>query len=249
MGTRCSARSLGTFSLAARSAARPPLRGPAALIVEQSESVRYQRLCWHTMQIFWDNSNIYISAQKSASALNPSDPPSRVRVYFRNLIALVARGRQIDNAFVAGSIPPPGDEVWRFMAQSGVGRPVLYERVLGPGGTSYEQGVDERILLGISNALLDEAPGTMALLTGDGAEQEVGVSFTASVRRAAKLGWQIELYSWERALSGALRSEVNAAGGRVILLDGFYPSITFVPASPYDTYERIVNPLPSPLGI
>jgi hypothetical protein len=201
------------------------------------------------MHIFWDNSNIYWSAQKAAPTLSPNDPPIRVRVYFRNLIGLVTQGRHIDKAFVAGSVPPPGDDVWRYMAQSGVGRPVLYERVARADGTTYEQGVDERILLAISNALLDDQPGVIALLTGDGAEAEAGVSFTASVRRAAKQGWQVELYSWGSSLSGALRTEVANMGGRVVLLDRFYPCITFVPASNYDTYERVVQNLPNPLVV
>ena len=139
-------------------------------------------------------------------------------MYFKNLVALVARGRSISQTFVAGSVPPPGDEVWSYLRDHGVAKPVLYERVSNFDGSTREQGVDERIHLAMAHAILDEQPGTMALLTGDGKEYEEGVSFPASLRRAINKGWKVELYGWKESTSRALRETVTSGGGEIFAL-------------------------------
>ena len=70
----------------------------------------------------------------------------------------------------------------------------FYERVSNFYGSTREQGVDERIHLAMAHAILDEQPGTMALLTGDGKEYEEGVIYPASLRRALNKGWKVVLY-------------------------------------------------------
>ena len=43
--------------------------------------------------IYWDNSNIFISAQQVAIEREGADARQRVRVHFRNLLALAHAGR------------------------------------------------------------------------------------------------------------------------------------------------------------
>ena len=62
--------------------------------------------------IYWDDSNIFISAQQVAIEREGEAVRSRVRIHFRNLLELTRAGREIEHAVAVGSIPPELRQVW-----------------------------------------------------------------------------------------------------------------------------------------
>ncbi len=178
--------------------------------------------------IFWDNSNIYHGAQRAAKTLSPLDSSAHTRVYFRNLIQFVLRGRPLLGTFVCGSVPPPNDEVWKYFHDILRVNPVLYKRVTDDDGRSMEQGVDERIHLAMLETILDQTPATIALLTGDGKNITPGTGFLSNLRRAVKVAWSIEVYSWDEQMHGRMRDYANA-NGKYHPLDPHFFELTFVP--------------------
>ena len=56
--------------------------------------------------IYWDDSNIFISAQQMAIEREGEVVRSRVCIHFRNLLELARAGREIEHAVAVGSIPP-----------------------------------------------------------------------------------------------------------------------------------------------
>ncbi len=114
--------------------------------------------------LYWDNSNIFISAQHVAVEREGAAARYRVRIDFRNLLELARAGRQIEHAVAVGSIPPELRHVWNRLEGEGVSVHLL-ER-----GTTHgrEQGVDQTL----SNAMLRDGydyngdPGIAVLLTG-----------------------------------------------------------------------------------
>ena len=53
--------------------------------------------------IYWDNSNIFISAQQVAIEREGEAVRSRLRIHFRNLLELARGGREIEHATAVGS--------------------------------------------------------------------------------------------------------------------------------------------------
>jgi hypothetical protein len=91
----------------------------------------------------------------------------------------------------------------------------------------------------------------LILGTGDGNLSDFQTSFEQQVRRALKLGWEVEIWSWSEQLSGKFSAiNVNGRGPRINTLDAFYESITFVkggewslPGGTRAIADRIVTPL------
>ena len=122
---------------------------------------------WFAMEkvfIYWDNSNIFISAQEVAIEREGMAARHRVRVHFRNLLELAHAGREIEHAIAVGSIPPELRHVWNRAENEGV-TVLLLERGAMQG---REQGVDQEL----QTAMLRDAfdyngnPGIAVMLTG-----------------------------------------------------------------------------------
>ena len=62
--------------------------------------------------LYWDNSNIFISAQEVAAEKDGEAARFRVRVHFRHLLELARAGRDVEHAVAVGSIPPELRHVW-----------------------------------------------------------------------------------------------------------------------------------------
>ena len=62
--------------------------------------------------IYWDNSNIYISATEIAAEREGPDARYRLRLHFRNLLRLASADRPIESAIAVGSVPPELRNVW-----------------------------------------------------------------------------------------------------------------------------------------
>ena len=186
--------------------------------------------------IFLDNSNIFGGAQSSARA-KENVPWQCVRIDYKRLFRLLLHGKSNRRtSMLAGSVPPGNEALWEAAREAGFDTTLLH-RVDKDTGRLVEQGVDEVIHLKIANLLLDtEEPGVIVLATGDGKATEQGSSFTQQVRRAAKRGWLVEIWSWTDALSPALRNTRAEfpRNVKIFKLDEWYYSIIFLKGGVYN---------------
>ena len=175
--------------------------------------------------IYWDNSNIYISAREAASEREGGDAYERARVHFRNMLTLAHANRPIGKAYAAGSVPPELRHVWYRMENEGV-EVELLERGQGSG---KEQGVDYAIQTRMLRDALDNNgdPGILVLLTGYGMGFYDGIGFHADIERMHRKGWRIEVLSWRHSCSVRMQEWVEQ-NGVFVALDDFYECITFL---------------------
>ena len=96
-----------------------------------------------------------------------------------------------------------------------------------------EQEVPDRYLqLKLLEDALDNNgdPGTVVLLTGDGAGYREGYGFHSTLERTHVRGWRIEILSWRHARKLRMRKWAER-NGVFVPLDDFYWSITFLTPS------------------
>ncbi len=193
--------------------------------------------------IYWDNSNIFISAKEAAAVREGDGASGQVRIHFRNLMASAAAGRPIKRAVAVGSVPPELQLLWNRMENQDV------EVHLSERGAQSGKEVNEDQALH-SNMLRDVVdyngdPGIAVLLTGDGAGFSGGRGFHADLVRMHNKGWRIEVLSWQESCNRRMK-EWAIENGTFIPLDDFYNSITFLespqPGQPHAA-ARIVSPL------
>ncbi len=178
--------------------------------------------------IYWDNSNIFISAKRAAVESEGTHAQHRVRIDFHNMLKLAHADRTIKRAFAAGSVPPELRHVWNRMENEGLDVH-LSER----GETGHrEVNVDQVLQLTMVCDALDfnGDPGIAVLLTGDGEGFEIGKGFHANLERMYKKGWRIEVLSWRHSCKRAMREWAQSHGEQTqfIALDDFYESVTFL---------------------
>lgn len=90
--------------------------------------------------LFWDNSNIFHSAQRECEKREGAMQRPSLRAQFDNLFRVATVGRQVTRAYCVGSVPPDLGAVWKRLTKDTGVKPELYER----GGLSgKEQGVDQ----------------------------------------------------------------------------------------------------------
>ncbi len=180
--------------------------------------------------IYWDNSNIFLEAQRIAGEQEQSpDARFRVRVQFDNMFRLAHADRPVERAFAAGSIPPEMRQLWNRMESNGV-EVQLFDRGSPQRG---EQDIPDRVL---QLRMLEDAldyngdPGIAVLLTGDGAGYLEGAGFHTTLERMHRRGWRVEIMSWAHSCNQRMRrwAEDN---GVFIAMDDFYTSITFLEPS------------------
>ena len=187
--------------------------------------------------IYWDDSNIFISAQEAAVEREGDQVRNRVRLHFRNLLDLASAGRDIEHAIAVGSIPPELRHVWNRLENEGVSVQLLERGAL----LGREQGVDQMLQTAMLRDGFDYNgdPGIAVLLTGDGAGFADGVGFHADLERMRRRGWRIEVLSWRNSCNRRMR-EWAEEEGLFIALDDFYESITFL--EPPAPGQPIANP-------
>ena len=175
--------------------------------------------------IYWDTSNIFISAQGAAAEREGEQVRSRMRIHFRNLLALARANRPVQHAVAVGSIPPEMRQVWNRLENEGVTVELL-ERGQVQGG---EQGVDQLLQTQMLRDTVDYNgdPGIAVLLTGDGSGFADGVGFHADLERMHGKGWRIEVLSWRHSCNRRMREWAENVG-QFIALDDYYESITFL---------------------
>ena len=175
--------------------------------------------------VYWDNSNIFISAQQVAAEFEGDSARYRVRLQFRHLLELARAGREIEHAIAVGSIPPELRHVWNRLENEGVTVQLLERGAL--------QGREQRVDQSLQTAMLRGAfdynrnPGIAVLLTGDGSGFADGVGFHADLQRMRSRGWRVEVLSWRHSCNRSMRKWAEEEGV-FIALDDFYDSITFL---------------------
>lgn len=185
------------------------------------------------MFIFWDNSNIHFSGVNYACPkIEPDVDPVLYRTYFRNLFELVRNNRSIDKAYVAGSVPPPSDSLWEHLRNLDIQLTLLDKTASGKEQDSVDISLQSMML----RSILDYPPNTMAILTGDGAGALEGKGFLSDLQRAHRIGWSVEVYSWEGTCNRYLR-DFAEKNGKFVSLEKYYYSISFI------RNGRIVRPL------
>ena len=175
--------------------------------------------------VYWDNSNIFISAREVAIDREGEVARYRIRIHFRNLLRLAHGDREIGRAVAVGSIPPELRHVWNRLENEGV-EVQLFERGAMMG---REQGVDQALQVAMLRDAFDHNgdPGVAVLLTGDGAGFYDGVGFHADLERMRHRGWRIEVLSWRHSCNRRMR-EWAERHGKFVVLDDFYESVTFL---------------------
>jgi hypothetical protein len=187
--------------------------------------------------IYWDNSNIFISAQQVAIEREGETVRYRARIHFRNLLELVCSGREIEHAVAVGSVPPELRHVWNRLEGEGI-----FVHLLERGAMEgREQGVDQTLQTAMLRDSLDYNgdPGIVVMLTGDGAGFTDGVGFHADLGRMHRRGWRIEVLSWRHSCNLRMR-EWAEENGIFVALDDFYDSVTFL--EPPAAGQPIANP-------
>ena len=180
--------------------------------------------------IYWDNSNIFIEAQRLAEERNEYvDARYRVRINFDDILRLAHADRPMRKAVAAGSVPPELRQLWNRMENMGV-EVHLFNRIRLDLG---EQEIPDRLL---QLQMLEDAmdyngdPGIVVLLTGDGAGYLEGAGFHSTLQRMHRRGWRIEILSWAHSCNFRMR-EWAQENGVFVALDDFYDSITFLEPS------------------
>ena len=175
--------------------------------------------------VYWDNSNIFISAQAAAIDREGEEARWRVRLHFRNLLTLAHAARPVHRAVAAGSIPPELRQVWNRLENEGVD-----VRLLERGAThGREEGGDQALQTFMLRDAVDHNgdPGIAVMLTGDGSGFADGVGFHADLERMHRRGWRVEVLSWRHSCNRRMR-EWAERNGIFVALDDFYDSITFL---------------------
>ena len=196
--------------------------------------------------IYWDNSNIFISAQQVAIEREGETTRHRLRIHFRNLLQLAHADREIEHATAVGSIPPELRHVWNRLENEGVTVQLLERGALH----NREQGVDQALqtLMLRDGFDYNGDPGIAVMLTGDGAGFLDGVGFHADLERMRRRDWRIEVLSWRHSCNRRMR-EWAEENGKFIALDDFYDSVTFLePAAPGEPVSSPRYAVPVDLG-
>ena len=209
------------------------------------------------LYIYWDHSNLFIEAQHMADRIDREefgdDAAYRVRINFHNMMELACENRKVAKAVAAGSVPPEMKMVWKKMEEEEGIRTEIIDR--------NEMGGSEKDLPDLKlqwEMLLDgmnhqKTPGTVVLLTGDGAGWAYGKGFLTSLQGMKKGGWNIELISWSQSCNRWLKEWV-IQNGHFTSLDTFYRSVTFLvpsenrpewrgrPSSPLQLWRKRASP-------
>ncbi len=177
--------------------------------------------------VYWDNSNIFIEAQRHAEE-REAGPHARhrVRIHFENLLRLAHADRDVARAVAAGSVPPELRQLWNRMENLGV-EVQLFDR--GDPARGEQEVPDRYLQLKMLEDALDNNgdPGSVVLLTGDGAGYREGYGFHSTLERMHRRNWRVEILSWEHACNPRMR-EWAEKNGVFVPLDDFYWSITYL---------------------
>lgn len=191
------------------------------------------------MFIFWDNSNIHISGLRVMEKMEPTQPKELFRTNFKNLFSLVKNGRDVDAAYLSGSIPPPSNSLWAYLQNMGIQLQLLNKTAEGTEQESVDMSLQTMMLRTAIDHLSN--PSTIAVLTGDGAGKQLGEGFLTDLKRIKDMQWNIEVYAWDISCNRYLK-EFAEQNGKFIALETYYDSITFLKEDRYNPTGAQVRP-------
>lgn len=141
--------------------------------------------------LFIDNSNLFIEMRRVAQLVHNYDENllQRVRIDYGKLMDYVRKDRNMKQAFLVGSKPPPNDSLWTRLEELGISLKI-YER--SP-FTDKEREVDQEVVNCIRDVMEENRPpGVIALVSGDG-------GYVTTLERCIKREWTVEIYFWRQA--------------------------------------------------
>lgn len=193
------------------------------------------------VHVFWDNSNIWLSAQNLCKLNEPGIPVSAMRISFHKLDEFVLNEREATTKVISGSIPPDCDSLWEKARRLGYDTNLL-KRVESEEGMTKEQSVDESLHLAMANAILEnETDGTsqiMILLSGDGRESLQKTSFPSQLQLALNHRWNVEVYSWENSFNRREFEKLVERYGeervKIKILDNYYYNLVYIRGGDYN---------------
>jgi len=165
--------------------------------------------------LFIDNSNLFIEMRRVAQLVFNYDDDllRRVRIDFGRLLDYLKRDRDLKDAILVGSRPPPNDSLWARLRELGI-ELRIYER--SP-ITDREREVDQELVNCIRDVMEDNRPpGVLALVSGDG-------GYVTTLERCVKRGWTVEIYFWRQAAASLKRLD----GAAFFNLNPDFEKITF----------------------
>lgn len=196
--------------------------------------------------IFWDNSNIAFTRRELVPKFEPHQDQSKLRIHFLNLFDYARFRRPVDTFVMVGSIPPENDALWNRVQELKAFVSNKFELIkLSRDAQNREQGVDDTLraeLLRFCVAGVKQ-PGTVALLTGDGAGYTKGKGFFDAIELVAEqLNWRVQLYAWDCSCHKDMRSWAeNHRRVQYKNLEDAYYQLTFI------EWGRQASPLPAEL--
>lgn len=172
--------------------------------------------------IYADNSNLFIEGKKVAE--QHGEPKGKFRLYFPNLINVLAVGREVKEVVWGGSIPPENDHLWEYLKKINV-KPDLLPRST----TGENETVDHLIQLRMYRHAREyrSNPGTIILLTGDGSGYFKKEGFLYDIEGFVNDGWNVEVASWDHCCNKRMRDFANDRG-KYVKLDSYYHKISFI---------------------
>jgi NYN domain len=191
--------------------------------------------------IFWDNSNITFTRKNLIPKYEPQEHHSNLRIHFVNMFDFARWQRPVDSFVMVGSLPPDNDPLWkRVMDLENFVHGKFDLIKLNRDIHNKEQGVDDTLLAQLYRFCVSNAdrPGTVVLLTGDGAGHAKERGFYDALRQVnEKLKWKVELCAWDCSCHGEMRTWARQ-NGKYRDLEQAYTELTFIEKG------RRVRPLP-----
>ena len=184
------------------------------------------------IQMFVDNSNIWIQAKKLGSKIKNLISPDdhRVRINYGQLTDVVEHGRVDAIGTLYGSEPPKIDHVWNKIEERGWRVEILQKS----SHTGKEKEVDSTMFRDIL-ALATVPPAkqsTIILISGDR-------DMRPAVKEILQKGWKVEIWMWVDSIAKGLKKLTKEYENlSIIPLDEHWKEVVF--------YEYVVtNPLVS----
>ena len=173
--------------------------------------------------IYVDDSNLWIEGKKAyaqAHKLLTSEDP-RARFDIGKLNEVVAEGREVGDRTLYGSEPPPVDTVWAKMEEQGWKVDIKQKSY----HTGKEKQVDVQLVTDMVSLVHRIKNGTVIIVSGDS-------DYIPAINEALTQGWEVEVWSWEKALSANIREHDRRGKGlRVEQLNGHIHKIMSVNCS------------------
>ncbi|KAK4222152.1 hypothetical protein QBC38DRAFT_100511 [Podospora fimiseda] len=167
------------------------------------------------VHVFIDMSNIQIGFWDTVKKQRGIDESRRIvipRLSFKNLHNLMVRDRTVKKRCVATSHGLRDQQRMEELMETAKALgyyTMLLKRVSANGAKRQaEQGVDEMLHVQMLQSILDDRAGTMILATGDAKSAQYSDGFKATVERALRTGWNVELWAWEKGFSKEWEDEV-----------------------------------------